>query len=198
MTLHIPVGYSQVGYLLTNDDSAHTSEITMGINYPLAPVTGSELATALIAFIDDIIQDCTTNIHCSQVILTQGQATGPALSTSVDIGPHDGAATGDPMTPNVSYVYTKKCDLLGRPNKGRFYLPGVSEGKVDGGGVVNSTFLEDQTNHAATALIDLAAAATDPVLGMFVFHTDEDLDPTPVAQLLPQRMVATQRRRLRR
>lgn len=191
MAITIPDGYGEVALTLRNENSARLEAITFGMQVDVDTVQTNDLWSSTIhAFAEAILQDATSSIHCSGGTVTFFNGAGHTGSVPFSIAQVDGAASGDTMTPNVAYLYQKQSIVLGRSGRGRFFLPGVSESHVDGGGNVDPTFLTAQRNHATSALAGLADAG-----GMFILSKD---GPVPVTKLVPEAMVATQRRRLRK
>lgn len=187
-------GIGQIGIRMHNLANAHTNYITFGLNVGIEPNI-EDLSTAVEAFMTDIIQDCSSQITSSEFSVTVDTGSGVGSFTlPYPGGVLTGGFGGEGMTPQVAYVYRKYTGQLGRTGIGRFYLPGVVETKVNGAGVVDATFLEDQRNHAASALNQLATA-TDTPYEMSLLHATGS-DVTVVQALYPEQFVGTQRRRL--
>lgn len=197
MAIVIPEGFSQIRLNFTSTTSTHNPACTFGINWPGSTNPVDDLRTAITDFVENIIQDCTTNIAISNFTFTSAAEGGGVGSGTLPlIAPKSGAIGGDQMTPQVAYLYRKQGNKVGRKHRGRLYIPGVAESKVDGAGVIDPDFVEDQTNHCETAMEALADAGSEAPFVMVLLHSDPDLDPTPVTDLFPEEVVATQRRRL--
>ena len=109
------------------------------------------------------------------------------------LAPENGTVSGDPMTPQVAYLVKKLTALGGRRNRGRFYLPGVVESKVDGAGNVLGAFQTTIQTSMDDFMTDTGAAD----IGVVILHSDGGT-PTDVTSLQVEPKVATQRRRLKR
>jgi hypothetical protein len=192
--LVIPPGFGEVSVELINIANAHKNYITFGMNVGI-DVDPEAIGTALEAFMTDIIQDCSTQILSTGANITVDTGAGyGSFRVNYPGGELTGGIGSAGLSPQVAYLYRKYTTSLGRANRGRFYLPGCVESKVDGGGAVDGTFLTDQRNHAASALAALTSSTPNDY-EMLLLHTNSS-DVTPVVALYPEPYVATQRRRL--
>jgi len=105
-----------------------------------------------------------------------------------------GSAAGS--SPQVAYRVTLQTALAGRANRGRMFLPGVPEDKVDAGGTVDATavanaaaFVADAADRIETALVALTAqwVLAQPKTGTFEV----------IVSALGRSKAGTQRRRLK-
>jgi len=98
--------------------------------------------------------------------------------------------------PNMAYLVKKVTLGGGRPNRGRFYLPGVGEARVDDSGVVDGTFLSLLQGH----IDDWHDLIVSSIGTSVVLHAEGSpvTTPTPIESYVLDAKVATQRRRLRR
>jgi hypothetical protein len=101
---------------------------------------------------------------------------------------------------NTAYLIKKRSGIAGRRFQGRMYLPGVRESVVSSGGILDSTWqaaVQGFMNQWLTAIEGVGG-----VIRMVILHTAPTigpaLNPTPVINLEVDRLVATQRQRLRR
>lgn len=107
-----------------------------------------------------------------------------------------GAAGSQPapfMSPQVTMLVQKSTGLAGRTNRGRMYMPCISEGNVDDGGFIVPSALAVFQAAADQFETDLDLAA----IPMTILHTNPALTPAPINALIVSSKVATQRRRLR-
>jgi len=104
-----------------------------------------------------------------------------------------GTVSGDGTAPQVAYLVKKLTALGGRKNRGRMYLPGPNESKVDADGSVISAFISSSQSSLDNFMTDTGAAD----IGIVILHTDLST-PTDVTSLVMEPKVATQRRRLKR
>ena len=163
------------------------AEITFG-------VSSSSFGTSLVNDIYDFMTDSLKEALDGSAAITRLEMTDDTAvtisSTNAAVG---GTATGGAGVPQAAYVVKKVGTTGGRRNRGRWYLPGISEGKVDGAGNVDATFAG-----LRQADMDILLAAFDGnSVPLHILHADLST-PTPVAQLLFEGKIGTQRRRLHR
>lgn len=138
------------------------------------------------------------NFQNEKCILTGVRVVRGPSETAVisDFGGSDsGDDTGSPATFNTAYLVRKNTLLGGRANRGRIFVPGVGENRVDGAGVLDGTF-----KTAAQGDLDdfLATTATHNVQ-MCVLHSTSAIPVlNAVVSLTLQDVAATQRDRMRR
>jgi hypothetical protein len=94
----------------------------------------------------------------------------------------------------------KRSGIAGRRFQGRLYLPGVRELTVGNAGIIDSTWLASIQGFMNNWLTAIEASAG--VIRMVILHSAPigvlPLNPTPVTSLQVDRLIATQRQRLRR
>lgn len=187
-------GIGQISVGLDNAGNTRRSYITFGLNVGLTP-DWEDVATAMEAFMTDIIQDLSSQISSTEflVTLSDGTDTG-SQAFAYPGGTLTGGQGSDGVSPQVAYVYRKYTTGLGRKNRGRCYLPGCIESKVDSNGQVDATFLDGMRNHAVSALEQLATATSTEYQMLLLHGTGSDI--TPVTLFYPEAIVGTQRRRL--
>ena len=200
----IPEFFAQVNYVFTGGQVPTGAEITLGVEN-VAVLSASALATQAL--------DCWNDGQ-----IYSYQADGVTLtSVRVKLGPNDtgataeipcsvpGAVSGDQMAPNCAYLIKKYSDLGGRRGRGRMYVPGCDEGQVANDGSLDPTFqsnFQDNVNDFWTSLDENGI----PAQLLHADSLDENGDPipdtapspTPVTAFVVDRLIATQRRRLRR
>lgn len=113
-------------------------------------------------------------------------------SASRNLGGTNG---GTALPPNCSFLVTKRSTAGGRRGRGRMFLPPIMMGETlvnEAGAVQDSTNLEIYQGYWDDALAAVQASDFPPVL----LHTDGST-PSPITALTIQRLIATQRRRLR-
>lgn len=137
-------------------------------------------------------------LHQTQVYVGTGDPMGDLTAIFVEDQPMAGSIDCAPQ--NCAFLVHKLTNRAGRRGKGRFYLPGIPESVVDNAGGVASAFQGTMNTALAAFLADIAALPD--LTGMVLIHnegvTAVPAAPTPVTQLVVDRMIATQRRRLRR
>lgn len=118
---------------------------------------------------------------------------------SVDVNPDAWTGSGaDGIPQNSAYLLNKQGSGFGRQNRGRNFLPGVEESRVDNVGVVGAPTLSALQDFC-DVIRTLPVGAPSELVDFVILH-DEDsppMDPTPVVQFVPNAVIGTQRRRLR-
>lgn len=118
-------------------------------------------------------------------------ATGATFENATILA---GAETGASVPPQVAGLVRKSTGLGGRANRGRFYMPHLSQSVVDARGTIGSVALGDYNTVLATWLSGLEGEG----INVFILHSDPGAsDPTEVTAVSMQPLVATQRRRVR-
>lgn len=186
----VPSGYANVVCKFDLIGSNRDPAITFGIR-----LDGALFGQVRVEAIRDAVEARLMPPVSSNIILTSVEMKiGPGESGPTFVAPTNepGGASGSGMTPNVAYLFKKRTNLGGRKNRGRFYMPGVTESPVDSVGAIEAPTLAVLQTAANNFLADLAAADSP----MVVLHNDVTT-PTEVSSLIVDPRVATQRRRLR-
>ena len=162
---------------------------------------------------DHFLPLMTSNIRLDLVVVKNiGVEDGPVgqhVPAANTIGANSVAAA---MTPNVAYLIKWSTGLSGRARRGRTFLPGVGEDRVDGAGLLLATTLTGLTN-AAQAFKDGMTDGGQPPgapnywLAVASFYKGTDAQGRPIPREDPfvtkvtvgaaDPKVATQRGRLR-
>ena len=205
MALIIPVGFGQAVYemrLVTDPDPIVT---TMG--HDLSNVEGGDYDTIadrlFNSFHDAWSPIINSAYELTQVTLYVGQDGGPpAVVESTETAV---AFTGSsPALPqNCAALVRKRTSAAGRRGRGRCYIPGIREDKVEATGVYLDGY-EATLQAAADQWMDWldgtepGSTAYPPV----ILHRSEgagtEPPPTPVTAFEVDSLIATQRRRLRK
>lgn len=186
----VPGGYSEVivGYVGPNlrrmsttfgvkDGTATLADITTAVSNWLVGATGNHWQ----AFASQLYT--ATRIE----VIRPTTFLGTAISVV-------GAATNDPLPPNVSAKVQKSSTLRGRANRGFMFIPGIAfESQQTGDGVVAGAVASAWSDLATALQTEILAVADD----MVILHSSAGPTPTPITVLTGQRKLATQRRRLR-
>lgn len=187
----IPVGFAQVTHVFGGPVLPYGAVTTYGINQP-SIVSPTD-------FVDDIHGFFVANVmpNVNEFI--------DVIETRIKLGPNDigpayagglpaqGAVTGTGSPPNVAFLVEKNTAAGGRANRGRMFLPGVTESYVTDSGALIPAAVADWQVALDAWLEDLDTNGSPMVL----LHSASS-DPTTVASLTIDGRVATQRRRLRR
>jgi hypothetical protein len=100
---------------------------------------------------------------------------------------------------NTAWLVKKISGLGGRRNRGRMYFPGVSESVVDNKGELTSGQITALNTLVGSLKVGGSVHTAFGFLGqMQILHETGSQTPTEVTDLVVQKVVATQRRRLRR
>lgn len=125
-----------------------------------------------------------------------GQDGGdPTVGTAASTG--TGSNTSEFAPQNCALLIQKRSVFGGRRNRGRCYFPVITETAVNEIGELSLTQVNSYQTIADAWLEDY----NDPDTGfgpMVILHTSPPSTPTVVTTLRVQRLIATQRRRLRR
>lgn len=193
----IPTGYCEAQLAIENDFNSHVSSISMGFaSSPEIEVLGN-LHLVLEAALPDLAQDMLSEFRFTSARYTFSDGAGGTGSVDVPFSSAiDGGVSGDCMDVRSAYVINKNTSELGRAQRGRFYLPGVNENYCGPLGDLNPTFRGDMNNHLSTFLDGLLNPAS-PLTEQqpYLLHSDDALDPTPISNLSPARLVGRIRRR---
>jgi hypothetical protein len=198
MGIKVPVGYTSVSYRLALAGDAEEMLVTMGFRIE----TGFGINPAGAELLADSFQANMINL-CAAGYTFRGlrASDGPDGEGQVHEVERSVASTSTKtgMPPNVAYLTRKITGLGGRRNRGRFYMPGVSEIDVDNTGLLTATH---RTNYqtSVTAWFNQNVAGTEIAAHALFHDTPEGVPgvaPTDILQLNVQPKVATQRRRLR-
>lgn len=141
-------------------------------------------------WVGNIMPFLTSNVVLREVQLTD--FSGPDGETWVVTDDTPGGSSSAPMPPNVAIALSWRTGLTGRSNRGRTFLPGIGEDKVDGGGIIVASFV--------TALVSageglLVALGLDDI--PLVVASRKNGTGTAVTTCTVDNIVDTQRRRLR-
>lgn len=105
----------------------------------------------------------------------------------------DGLSSGTSLPPNIAVLIQKRGALGGRRNRGRMYLPGLTQSAINAAGTLDSSVVTGIQTNVDTMLSQQATAGDTPV----VFHQSSPFTPTNVGVFSVQNTIATQRTRLR-
>lgn len=185
--------YGQVNFVFSNDSNPNPAEITLGVTGDIGdgPATVDLLAGA---FADRILPFLCDDIALVATRLKIGpNDTGPSYENTTVT---EGGDTGDGVPANTSILVRKVTALGGRAGRGRFFLPGLRENRLDSGGNIDGTYVSDLQGALDSFYDDMAAALIVPV----VLHGAESplSVPTAITSFSVQSRAGTQRRRMRR
>jgi len=134
------------------------------------------------------------NGSCSLISVSTYKNVGSdVIALGSWVGNRQGTGPGSASPPQVTWLFHKLTGFGGRQQRGRMFLPGVSEQYVADSGLIESGAY---TGISAAAGNFLAAVATNAG-PMTVLHTNPAVFLQEVTTLQVAPKVATQRRRLR-
>lgn len=199
MTLVVPENYAQVihSLRLTGDSGA------MAITYGVAVVEGataSDVAEDCAAAVAPILEYMSTQYSMvSTEAILQDEAPPAAPAIGVAAVTIAGGDPGSVIPQNSAYLLHKRTGRAGRTGRGRLYLPGITQDRVNDVGALTTSTVSGLTTAGADFLSNLFDTAS--VLGMVLFHDSTGsaaaVAPTPVTSLVCDPTISTQRRRLR-
>lgn len=165
------------------------AKTTHGITTPQGPIGDVLLAIGAAGL--DLSGACTAGITIESIDWKVGPvATGPTVNVPVQI---NGARPGETAPPQVATLV--RLPVVGATNRlaGRFYIPGVSEGSISAGGVLDNAFIDSAQGAVEAFYATLLSVGSEPRV-----FSSLSSDPREVVAVQVQPLVATQRRRLRR
>lgn len=191
----IPEGFAQVNLMFVGTAAPTGAELTLGLE------NATDLSALAIA---EAVEDaCTASLFVSQ-------ATNALALTNIHVkrGPNETGSTADlgvsfvggnggaAVPPNVSMLISKLTSAGGRSGRGRWFMPGMSETKLDPSGNWDAVYVTDVTTDMGEFIASLVGDELNPVL---LHGADSPVAiPTLITSMPAQAIAATQRRRLRR
>jgi hypothetical protein len=198
MSVIIPAGYANAAFRfsLTGDPEVMVS--TMG--YDLNAVTGQSLADSLATGFTAAAAFPAANILTGYTFLgvrvAVGQDGGPPVIFESPVSVV-GTNLGPPFPSNVSLLVRKITALGGRRGRGRMYFPPAFLGEDS----ISSIGIIAEAQRGPLSDRFFAATAAPAGATRVLLHGPEvgaPTAPTPITNVILDRLVATQRRRLRR
>lgn len=190
----IPEDYAQVNHFFSGIAAPHGAQITYGVSLNVYSGTPNDAAEDLTgAFADNVFPVLTSSLVLEKTMVKFGpNDLGPSGEFALG---NAGGAGSNSVAPNTSLLVSKNTSLGGRQGKGRLFLPGFPEDKVDGSGFIDDTYGDSVQG-------DLDAWYGDMIgvnLPMVLLRAEGSpvLGPALVTALTLSRIAATQRRRLR-
>jgi len=189
----IPEGYAQINYIFSGANFSRGAQVTLGLQNTISDLNAGAVATAAAtAWENNLLPLQVDSLTLVEVRAKLGpNETGPEATEPVGVA---GGESDTPLPPNVATLVKKVTDQGGRKNRGRFFLPGMSELAILNDGNYDPAILATLNAALGDFYADLVAADLEPV----VLHTDILDSPTDINALVAQSKVATQKRRLRK
>lgn len=195
MSARIPPGFAELwfGYNIASDPE--TMFIALGVD--LAPgetatqVAANDMLGVGIAELDNVASNAYT-LGPGHVIFGND---GGDIRIDGNTTPVPGLRAGEALPPNCAMLVRKLTASGGRRNRGRMYVPAVTEADVGSLGVINTAW--QATVNAAMNALYIALVNSARIDQIVLFHDTAPFTPTVVTGLELQPKIATQRRRLR-
>lgn len=200
MSLVIPPGFGLAAFILTGAVGTQPYVTTMGVS--LGDAGGDFVGAAnraKEAYEETIMAETSNLLTLDRVTLSVGQ-DGPGGSVDSDTTPVAGSLTGSFPPTAQSAIGRKVTNILGRPGRGRMFLPGVlSENNVDQDGTVVAA-RRGQITVALQSFVDnlaLGGSLEGVTLPPHLLHSDGMLVPTPITSMVCSDLVGWIRGRIR-
>jgi hypothetical protein len=192
--MHIPVGYAQINWRFVGLGAPRGAQVTLGVENQ-SNFDADEMAeSAFLSFSGNLLAFLSDQVNLVECLTKMGpNATGPQGSF---VGDSIGGDAGDSGSPAVAYLVKKNTPYGGRTGRGRWFLPGAAESRVEPDGSVQSTQVEGLTDALGVFLEEMQTQELLPV----VLHSQDlgsDVGPRTITSFTVDGKVATQRRRLR-
>jgi hypothetical protein len=191
----IPVGFAQINAIHTGSALPFGAQWTLGVDITALAFTPTEVAqqfeAALLA--SNLYDSVAQNVTLTSVLVKFGpNATGESTLEPAN----EPGTVGTAASPNTAYLIHKNTAAGGRAGRGRFFLPGVSDAKIEPNGTLASGIASDLNTALNIFHAELVAGDLPPVL----LHAEGSpiSTPTPITSFSCDTRAATQRRRLRR
>lgn len=192
----IPAGFCQVNLVYDGTSLPTGAQTTMGLRLDDETLLPLQVATLVDTALGDgdFMSASENGVNIAQILVKFGpNATGPSAQIATA---HAGSAGSDGQNPNTSYLIHKLTLNGGHAGQGRWYQPGVYDPAIDENGSVHTGTITTLSEAYASFHASLLGAELIPV----VLHgADSPIDePSEIQGWVPDPVVATQRRRLRR
>lgn len=199
MALVIPEGYFQATIPLANSNLQRAAAITFGVSEAETPVPPADFADDVLAAFTQAFGDrIDPNVTIGPVSLFSygpGGEGGSVVGTGTATGSRSGTNT---TPPQVAVIFRKVTGRIGRPGRGRFFLPwAVDRDDVQEDGNISGDELGPLQDAADDFMLGLTAINSEMVL----LHNDDvpgSTAPSTVSALRVQQRSGTQGRRNRR
>lgn len=195
--IFIPDGYYECAFTHSLAGSLRKAVCTLGVHYSGSDfgADSNELADGWATTFVPSMADAWT-----YTLFTMRNQIG-TVKTRVETSA--GGTAHSATTPNVTFLLHKDTGLPGRFNRGRLFLPGVSEQDVDAVGTVAGSKITELELARGNFETVLTTFHFSPVILHRDFSTDGGVtfthrDPTTIVGLRFDALAATQRRRMRR
>lgn len=195
MSARIPPGFAEAWYRFTVVGDSEPMFCSLGVNLAVGitpdTTTANNILGAGAANLRALLSSATT-WDGGHVIFGADGGDNRVDST---LAPVTGTSGATPLPPNCAMLIRKMTVLGGRRNRGRLFVPGISNTGVSNAGVIAPATLSAYQTSATAWMAALVATAE--VVDLSLFHDTAPFTPTNITALVCQGRLATQRRRLR-
>lgn len=193
----IPTGFSQVNLVFGGTGLPFGAQCTFGVANP------EELSPSDIGLIvenradtEQIMATVASTTTLVGILVKNGpNSTGPSAEVATSIPGEDSVGQA---SPNVAWLFRKETPLGGRRGRGRMYVPGVGETRIDQAGVIAEPTRAAMQTNWRNFFDELTSSNLQPFLLHGESASGPAAPPTPISTWFLDARVATQRRRLRR
>lgn len=202
MAVVIPDDYAQVTLNWSHSESERQWSTVLGVQASAS--TANEVGDNVIAaWTNELRQAMDTSISLATVTVRMGPSSGPDQGISLEMPVNVAgleAMTGAPS--NCTVLVRKLTAFGGRANRGRNFWPGmIADGNVDEVGRLD----ESHQDYLQVRFVDFFAAlgsgngGTGALTPAVILHDEESpsTDPRLVSAVSVERLIGTQRRRVR-
>ncbi len=193
----IPPGYAAISMPFAHSGLARRAFITFGVKNNTGQTTPQSIANAVFtaaAATTSLLSRIDADVVMGPVIAAVGQDGGAPLSGE-GANTQAGGLVGSSVPSNVAVLIKKTSATGGRIGRGRSFLPwAVDEATVDQVGIIAVS----QVALIQTAVTNFLNNLSTGNVPMVILHSTALSLPPLVTALTPDRLVATQRRRLGR
>lgn len=205
MPQNIPIGYGQVTYGFTHENSPRPLAITLGVALPDPGTPAVDVANALFQrFVQNILEDLDNGLTLTEAKLFIGNGSGPSGSVASGYAPQVGGRSMVSMPLNSAVLVTKNTGFLGRRGRGRMSVPSSGPASdVSEIGNLSDT-LRTSLQGSWDAFYDALTGDTAPgdvlpgvSLQPVLLHQEAPFTPTPISGFRVERKVATRGSRIR-
>lgn len=188
----IPAGFAQINFKGSGTGYARGWQVAIGVDND-ADWNAVQLASGCgSAFVEHMLPVMSNQCALTSVLAKLGpNETGVAFEESYS---EDGGVASQAQSSQAAVLVTKLTTHGGRKGRGRMFMPGVTEGQTDGGGLLTSAALT-AWQAAVDGFLEELETFTAP---MVLLHADDATTPYAVINLQVANLFASQRRRIRR
>jgi len=194
----IPPGFIDVSVLIERTGDPNNYVVTFGARIAVPPFTqanAQSLAGLVGPELDNLLHSTERFVGLNVRV---GQDGAPLVRQVTMDTP--GTSTSDRTPQNVAVIVNKLTALGGRRNRGRMFWPSIADAAVDSIGLMTIA-QRDAYQLAIDAFhtgLKGGGGYSQNTDAMVILHTLPPYTPTVVESLRVERLVGTQRRRLRR